>query len=54
MSILFINQSPSHLTKDIINAFADKYERVSLIAGRITESGNPLNNRVKISRVVKI
>jgi glycosyltransferase involved in cell wall biosynthesis len=51
--ILFINQWPSHLTKDIINAFAGKTEQVALLAGYISESGNPLDKKVKISRIVK-
>jgi hypothetical protein len=51
--IVFINQWASHLTKDIINAFAEKYDKVALIAGTISETGNPLHKKVKINRIIK-
>lgn len=51
--IVFINQWPSHLTKDIINVFAEEFDEVSLIAGRISESGNTLNKKVRISHIIK-
>jgi hypothetical protein len=51
--ILFINQWPSHLTKDIINTFAEKFNDIGLIAGYISESGSPLNKKVKICRIIK-
>jgi hypothetical protein len=51
--IVFINQWASHLTKDIINAFADNYDDIALIAGKISETGNPLNKKVKVTRIVK-
>jgi glycosyltransferase involved in cell wall biosynthesis len=51
--IVFINQWASHLTKDIINAYAKEYKQVALIAGTITETGNPLDPKVKLHRIVK-
>ncbi|MBE0675502.1 MAG: glycosyltransferase family 4 protein [Bacteroidales bacterium] len=51
--IVFINQWPSHLTKDIVNAFAKEYDEVAVIAGRISESGSSLDKKVIISRIVK-
>ena len=51
--IVFINQWSSHLTKDIINAFAEKVDDIALISGNISQSGNPLNKKVKISRIIK-
>jgi glycosyltransferase involved in cell wall biosynthesis len=51
--IVFINQVASHLTKDIINAFAETYDDISLIAGSISETGNPLNKKVKLSHILK-
>lgn len=51
--LVFINQVASHLSKDIINAFAEKIENVSLIAGNISETGNPLHNNIKVSRIAK-
>jgi hypothetical protein len=51
--IVFINQWASHLTKDIINAFAEKTEQVALIAGTISKTGNQLNKKIKITRIIK-
>jgi hypothetical protein len=51
--IVFINQWASHLTKDIINAFAEEFEKVALISGKISQSGNLLNKKVKISPIIK-
>ncbi len=51
--IVFINQWASYLTKDIINAFAERYHDVALIAGTVSETGNPLNKKVRIRRIIK-
>lgn len=51
--IVFINQWPSHLTKDIINAFSGKVDDIGLIAGYISKSGNPLAENVKVNRIIK-
>lgn len=51
--IVFVNQWASHLTKDIINAFAKSFDNVALIAGKIAETGNPLNDKVKVNRIIK-
>jgi hypothetical protein len=51
--IVFINQSASHLTKDIVNAFAKKFDHISLVAGAISETGNPLNSKVKVNHIIK-
>jgi glycosyltransferase involved in cell wall biosynthesis len=52
-NIVFINQFASHLTKDIINAFAERSGNISLIAGSISDNGNSLNNKVRINTIVK-
>jgi glycosyltransferase involved in cell wall biosynthesis len=49
--IVFINQWTGYLTKDIINAFAEKYDKIDLIAGTISKSGNPLNERIRIKKI---
>jgi hypothetical protein len=51
--IVFINQWPSHLTKDIVNAFEKMVDDIALIAGYISESGSPLNSNVKVNRIIK-
>jgi glycosyltransferase involved in cell wall biosynthesis len=51
--IVFINQWASYLTKDIVNIFADKFDNIGLIAGAISKTGNPLNNKVRITRIKK-
>ena len=52
-NIVFINQWASHLTKDIINAFAAGSDNIALISGTISETGNPLDKKVKLSRIIK-
>ncbi len=52
-SIVFINQWASHLTKDIMNAALGRFENVAFIGGQISASGRPLNDKIKISRVVR-
>ena len=51
--IVFINQWSNHSTKDIVNAFCEKYDDVALIAGIISNSGRPLNEKVKVHRIKK-
>lgn len=50
--VVIVNQWASYLTKDIANALAEK-AHVVLIAGRISESGNPLNPSIEIRRIVQ-
>ena len=51
--IVFINQWASYITKDIINAFAEKHKNVALIAGNISESGSKLNSSIRINRIIR-
>jgi len=50
--IVFINQWASYLIKDIINVFSERYNNVALITGHISESGCPLSNNVKVSKIL--
>lgn len=51
MKIVFINQVTGYLMKDVINVFCEEYDDITLIAGHISETGNPLNPKVRISYV---
>ena len=50
---MFINQWSSHLTKDIVNAFAEQFDDIALVTGNLSQSGRPLDKKVKVSRIVK-
>ena len=50
--IVFINQATGYLMKDLVNVFAEKFETIGLIAGNVSETGNPLNQNVKISKIL--
>lgn len=49
---IFINQSVNYLTIDIVNAYANKYDSIKLVAGRILKSNRPLSDKVKIASIV--
>lgn len=51
--IVFINQATGYLTIDIINAFADEFEHVALIAGTIRVQDTELNKKVKWTRIAR-
>lgn len=51
--IVIINQDSGYLMIDIANAYVDKGYSVSLITGRLVERNKKLNEKVKISRIVK-
>jgi glycosyltransferase involved in cell wall biosynthesis len=51
--IVFINQATGYLTIDIINAFADEFEYVALIAGSIRVQDIELNKKVKWTRIAR-
>lgn len=50
--ILLVNQSVNFLTVDIANAMLRKYDEVVLMSGSITNFERPLDNRVKVSRLM--
>jgi len=49
--IVFINQITGYLMKDVINVFCEHYDLVALITGKVSDAGNPLNKRVKVSLI---
>jgi len=52
-NILIINQNSGYLTVDILNAYAKKYDKVVLIAGRISTVERQLNKNVRIQKIIK-
>ena len=50
--ILLVNQSVNFLTVDIANAMLSKYDDVVLMAGSITNFERPLDERVKVSKLI--
>lgn len=50
-SIVFINQVTGYLMKDVINVFCKQYENVALIAGKISDTGDSLDKKVKVSLI---
>ena len=51
--IVFINQATGYMTIDIVNAFADEFEHVALIAGTIRVQDTELNKKVKWIKIAK-
>ena len=45
---ILVNQSAGYLTVDICNAFAEKYDRVILLAGNVSTIGRPLSEKVTV------
>jgi len=50
--IVFINQAAGYLTIDIVNAFADKYDDIYLIAGGLRVQDIELNKKVKFTKIL--
>ena len=46
--IVFINQASGYLTVDIVNAFAEDYDEISLISSPIRFQERELNPKVKV------
>ncbi|MBC7381820.1 MAG: glycosyltransferase family 4 protein [Bacteroidia bacterium] len=51
--IVFINQATGYLTIDIINAFANDFDKVALISGSIRVQDIELNKNVTFSTIIK-
>lgn len=51
--IVFVNQASGYLTIDIVNAFADKYDKVDLISSSVRVQDIPLRDKVKITSTIK-
>lgn len=52
-NIVFINQATGYLTIDIVNAFAQHFENVALIAGSVRIQDIELNEKVIINKIIK-
>ena len=52
--IVFINQSTGYLTIDIVNAFADNFDRVALLTGSVRVQDMELNSRVHLVKLEKL
>lgn len=51
--IVIVNQAVNYLTVGIANAFADRFEDVTLLTGNVHEQDEALYDRVKIDRINK-
>lgn len=51
--ILLVNQSVNFLAIDIANAMLSKYDEVVLMSGSITNYERPLDERIKVSKLVE-
>src|SRR5687767_4634914 len=49
--IVFVNQASGYLTIDIVNGFADVFEKVALISGVVRVQDIPLNEKVEWSKI---
>lgn len=45
---ILVNQSTGYLTVDICNAFAEQYDRVILLAGKVSTFSRKLSNKVEV------
>ena len=50
--VVLVNQSTRHLMIDIANAYAEKYDKVVLFEGVIEEYERPLDERVKLVKII--
>ena len=50
--MVLINQSTGYLMIDIVNAYADRYDSVSLIAGSIKMTERSLKDIVKVDKII--
>lgn len=48
---ILVNQSTGYLTVDICNAFAEKYERVILLAGKVNTQARRLSEKVEVINI---
>lgn len=51
--IVIVNQAVNYLTVGIANAFAERFENVSLITGNVHEQDEKLNSQISISFITK-
>ncbi|MCS3059344.1 hypothetical protein [Bacteroides salyersiae] len=50
--VVLINQSTGYLMVDIVNAYASKYDRVSLMAGSIKVTERSLKDGVEVDKII--
>ena len=50
--VVLINQSTGYLMIDIVNAYADEYDKVSLIAGSVKVMERPLKDMVVVDKII--
>ena len=50
--VVLINQSTGYLMVDIVNAYASKYDRVSLMAGSIKVTERSLKDEVEVDKII--
>ena len=50
--VVLVNQSTGYLMIDIVNAYAEEYDEVVLLAGSIKVTERQLNEKVKVKRIV--
>lgn len=48
---VLVNQSTGYLTVDICNAFAERYDRVILLAGRVSTFSRKLSSKVEVVQI---
>ena len=53
MDIVLVNQSTGYLMVDIVNAYADKYQNVTLLTGDIQEFERKLSDKIRIEKIKK-
>jgi glycosyltransferase involved in cell wall biosynthesis len=51
--IVFVNQAVNFLTVDIVNSFCEKFSHITLITGNVHTQGTPLNEKVKVDKLIK-
>ena len=51
--VVIINQDSGYLMIDIANAFFAKEFDVHLITGRLVERNNPLNEKIKVTKIIR-
>ena len=50
--VVLINQSTGYLMIDIVNAYAEEYDEVVLLAGSVKVTERQLNEKVKVRKII--
>ena len=51
--IVIVNQAVNYLTIDIANAFVERFYNVAIITGNIHEQGEPINEKVGVTKIIR-